>query len=226
MAKLILALLLICSLVGAGFWYWTSTPQYSLKKLSDAVHQQDLPSFQNYFDINAVSNHAVEDLSSAELRDLGGTSSLRRFIGLTILGLLKPEAANALSNSIANYVQKKPDDPNSIPTDVSATERLPDPEPPRHEGFFARAVKGIVNKVVEAVRPPSLREVLHEAGITKENYRGLSNFEVKDSICHVSLRFQPPDKPEILVELELEKLEDHWHVIRLSNLANLAHSVS
>ncbi|MBX9725389.1 MAG: hypothetical protein K2X81_28590 [Candidatus Obscuribacterales bacterium] len=229
MAKIIIAVLLVCGLAAGGYWYWTTTPQYSLKQLTDAVHQHNLSSFQTYCDIDSVSANAVDDLSSEAVSQAGGTTTLRRFIGLTIIGFLKPEAKTAIANSICNYVSKPAADPNASAASQAQVEEdqaVQQTTPPRREGFFARAVEGIVNKVVEAIKPPSLREVLHDMGVTKENFRGLTNFEVKDSICHVGLKFQPPDKAEMIIELELEKTGDHWHVIRLSNLANLAGSNS
>lgn len=229
MAKIIIAVLLVCGLAAGGYWFWTTTPQYSLKQLTDAVHQHNLSTFQTYCDVDSVSSNAVDDLSSDTLRQLGGRTTLHRFIGLTIIGFLKPEAKNAIANSICDYIGKKPADPNapaSSENQVEEEEPVMQSTAPRREGFFARAVEGIVNKVVEAIKPPTLREVLHDMGISKQNFRGLTNFEVKDSICHVGLKFQPPDKPELMVELELEKTGDHWRVVRLSNLGTLAMSNS
>ncbi len=246
MTKFLLSALLLCALASGAFWYWTSTPQYSLKQLADAVHNHDLPSFQTYFDVNAVSNNAITDLTKAQISDEGGRGLLSRFLGMAFISFLEPEAAQALAKGINDYVARKPIDPNNpsaLPPppkqdtasievtsdDSSVSINVTDNAPPdsnRRGGFFARAVRGLVNKVKRAIKTPSIREVLQEMGVKKENYRGLTSIEGTGQICHVGLKFQPADKPELIVELELEKTENHWRVVRFSNLVIIAQTVS
>lgn len=72
---------------------------------------------------------------------------------------------------------------------------------------------------------PSLKESLKELGLCKENFRGLTEFRTEGSICHVGMRFQERGKKEVVVEIEMEKVEDHWQVISFSNLPELARAV-
>ncbi len=104
--KILVALLLACLLAGLGFWYWTRTPQYSMMKLTEAVHNHDGLSFRNYCDVNSVASNAVSDLSAEELRELGGPKLLRRIVGLTIIGIFKPQMTEMLSKNIIDYVEK------------------------------------------------------------------------------------------------------------------------
>ncbi|MGE5422809.1 MAG: hypothetical protein ACM3QW_06075, partial [Ignavibacteriales bacterium] len=47
--------LLIFVVVGAGgYWYWTSTPQYSIRQIDRAVSNHDLVTFRKYVDMNTV----------------------------------------------------------------------------------------------------------------------------------------------------------------------------
>lgn len=217
--RILLPLLLICALAGGGYLFWTRTPQYSMLKLREAVNNHDVNSFQRYFDANNVAFSAVDELTAETLGGLGGPRLLRRFLGATLRGFFKPQMTEALARNIIEYVEKKPDE-------ATAASKTAKAQPPQDdettEGRIERAVEGIVNKVVEAIRPPSLREVLNDMGLTKENYKGLTDFEVKDKLCHVGLVFQPPNKDKITVILELENLDDHWHVVRISNLGELS----
>lgn len=220
--RIMLSVIVVCLLAGGGYWYWTTTPQYSMKELSQSVKTHDPASFHQYVDVPSVANHAVDDLLSDQVRESGGSGLLERFLGNAIIGVFKPEIVQLLSNSINNYVAK--------PAAVSA------PAPPPQEAGngeelsltqqLKQTLGRVIKRVGQALKPPSLKDVLSELGITKENYRGLTGFETKDELCHVGLRFQPPDKAEIVVELELQKVESHWQVKRISNLDNLAKSLA
>ena len=86
-------------------------------------------------------------------------------------------------------------------------------------------VSGFLHKIGDLVKFPSLRELLQEVGLTKENYRGLTAFQTDGKFSHVSLRFQPTDQPELQVELELLESDHRWRVVRFSNLVELSKTV-
>lgn len=235
MAKFFLAALVILLLAGGGFWYWTSTPQYSMLRLAEAVKNHDGPNFRRYFDIDSVSRHAVDDLMANSVQKIGGAGLLQRLVGITLGGLFKPELAQILGRNINDYVEKVPEKKAESNADAASikvesggasegSEQSLTVTAPR--GGIRKAIGGFFKQVVDAIRPPSMREVLQELGLKKENYRGLTPFETQGDICHVGLRFQPPGKEEIQVQLELENTKDHWRVTRFSNLDAIARSVS
>lgn len=225
----ILAILFICILasVAGGFWYWTRTPQYSMIKLVEAVHNHDGPSFRHYFDPQSVSSNFVIELTNEGLNNIGGPQLLRRFVGVTIAEIFQPEITEALAKSINNFVEKNPDQIATEPS-TQAQQQAQLPTPPQADtdrggGILRRVVSRIVNKVVEAIKPPPLRDVLSDMGLTKNNFRGLTNFQVDGQLCHVGLIFQAPNQTsQIIVMLELEHENDHWQVTRISNLSELA----
>ena len=191
-----------------------------MREVAQAVRQHDPASFHQYVDVPSVANHAVEDLLSDPVRDAGGSGLLERFLGNAIIGIFKPEIVQHLTNSINKYVEKPA--PQQAPTVQT---------PPQEQESLSlkqelkQTVGRLLRRIGEALKPPSLKDVLNELGITKENYRGLTDFETKDNLCHVGLKFQPPDKAEVIVQLELQKVENHWQVKRISNLDNLAKSL-
>lgn len=227
MTKFILAFLLFLSLAGGAFWYWTTTPQYSMMKLAEAFHNHDLNSFRNYFDIDSVSSHATDDLMKEELREVGGRGLLQRFIGITIAKIFKPDLGQALSNKIVDFVQNPPDksqDGQNTNTQNSKTDGTATSS--GDSGEIGQAVEGLLKNIATALKPPSLREVLDDIGVNKENFKGLTSFEVSGTLCHVGLKFQPPGKSELIVQLELENVDNHWKVIRFSNIDTVTKAVS
>lgn len=228
MAKKFLVLLLLLGLAGGGaFWYWTGTPQYSMLQLSDAVRKHDGLAFRNYFDVDGVSAHAVDDLLSESVREIGGAGLLQKLIGLTFARIFKPELGASLSKKIMTYVETPADaNSNNAAEEVSSTPSGSDKASSEEEGPITKAVEGFVHKIAEAIKPPSLREVLHELGITKDNFKGFTDYEVSGDLCHVGLKFQPPEKSQVVVMLELQKKDQHWQVVRFANLDQIARTAS
>ena len=227
--RIVIILLLTCLLGGGGYWYWTTTPQFSMKELSDSVRAHDPATFHQYVDVPSVATNAVDDLLSDSVREAGGSGLLERFLGNAIIGIFKPEIVQHLCNSINSYVEKPavPQTSTDTASTAGATSSAgEEADPPSLKQQLKQKLGHFLKRIGEALKPPSLKDVLTDLGITKQNYRGLTSFETKDQLCHVGLKFQPPEKAEIIVELELQKVENHWQVKRVSNLANLAKSLS
>lgn len=267
MRKLFLAVLLALLIAGGGYWYWTTTPQYSMINLAESVRNHDLTKFRKFFDVESVSSHAVDDLSSASAQGIGGAGLLQRLAGRTLGGLLKPELTQSLANKITLYVagdsqaaappqaSDKPTDSQALDSSVESSSEPDEVAISVNKGpegqtsvnvpgivsvstsdkgssvsikstGFKGMMRGFFHKLGEIVKFPSLKEVLHDMGLTKENYRGLTPFQTEGNISHVSLRFQPADREELQVELELQESDNHWRVVRFSNLATLSKTAS
>lgn len=268
MRKLFLAVLLALLIAGGGYWYWTTTPQYSMINLAESVRNHDLTKFRKFFDVDSVSSHAVDDLSSASSQAIGGAGLLQRLAGRTLGGILKPELTQSLAKKITLYVagdsqaaetpqaSHAPANSQAIPDSSVESSAEPDEvaisvnkgtdgqtsvdvpgivsvstsDKGSSVSIKSSGLKGIMrgffHKLGEIVKFPSLKEVLHDMGLTKENYRGLTPFQTEGNISHVSLRFQPADREELLVELELQESDNHWRVVRFSNLATLSKTAS
>jgi hypothetical protein len=230
--KLILMFLFVALLGGAAFWYWSGTPQYSVWQLSNAVRQHDGLAFRNYFNVDAVSTRAVDDLLSETVREIGGAGLLQKLVGATVMRFFKPELSESLSRKIIDYVENPPDPNKNKSTENNssadgANEASPSSDSSvKGEGPLERAVTGFVHKIAEAIKPPSLREVLHSMGINKDNFKGFTEFQVSGNLCRVGMKFQPPERPQIIVMLELEKKDNHWQVVRFANLDELARIAS
>lgn len=237
MQKILIALLILAALIGGAFFYWSGTPQYSFLQLTEAVKKHDGELFREYFDLDQVSRAAVDDMLSQQVKEIGGEGLLQKFVGHTLAGIFKPELSQILARNIMQYVETKPKrsnvakhsaerskSPNQESRSVQdMSQSEPAPKPPA--GPVKRAVGNFVSMLVETIRPPSLKDTLKELGLSKETFRGFTDFKTDGSLCHVGLRFQAPGKNQVIVELELEKIENRWVVIRFSNLPALAKAV-
>jgi hypothetical protein len=248
--KAFFVLLLICILGGGGFWFWTTTPHYTMMRLGEAVRDHDGVTFRKYCDVNRLAASAVDDLTAASLEEVGGPRLLRRLLGIALTGFLKPQSSDLLAKNIIDYVEKPAEqdsaargsetqgsgaqDSGSQGSDAqgsgvqdsgsqgSGSQGEQEPGTGRTGKALEKAVEGFVRNVVAAIKPPSLREVLGEMGLTRKNFCGLSDFEVKGQLCEVGMKFQPPGKEMVTVRLELENTENHWRVIRIANLEVLS----
>lgn len=204
-------------------------------KIAESIKNHDLQSFKYYFDVDSVSQSAVQDLMSGSIQEVGGRGLLQRLIGVTIAGFFKPELAQILARNICTYVEGSPEEntnnsnSENMPPKSSAERSQPGEASNFQDskaGPVKRAVKGFFKTLVEAIKPPSLKDVLKELGLNKKNFRGLTAFEISGSLCHVGMRFQAPEKKEVVVEVELENTDNHWHVTRFSNIGAIAQAVS
>lgn len=226
MKKLLVFCLIFSLAAGAAYWYWTGTPQYSVMKLAEAVRNHDLNTFHTYCDVSRLSEHAVDDLSAEPLQAIGGRGLLQRFLGIAVTRLFKPELASMLAKNITDYVEKNPAQESLKTPKSEIPVREPRMETAKEESFLGKAMNGLAKVVKETFKPPSLKEVLRELGLSKENFKGMSDYQMNGSRCLVGIKFQEPGKREVLVQLELENTDRHWRLVRFSNLDEIARSVS
>jgi hypothetical protein len=205
--KFVLALILIGAIAAAGFWYWTTTPQYAVKQAADAIKRHDVAAFQYWVDVHNVANAAVEDVLAAPVRDVGGSGLLERIVGFGIFSILRPTVVTSLEKQIVTSVAR---------TGMDPTQTAAQPQGP----------KGIIGTIVDMVKPPSLTETLRDYGFTKQNYRGVGEVKTMEDRARVDLRFFiPRQNAETAVSLGLLKWPNGWRIIRIVNLQDIVKDV-
>ena len=105
--KRFLLLVLLLALVAGGYYYYTtlrSGPTYALLQAAAATQTHDLPTFERFVDVEALTGHLVDDVASQStaLGALvpGGGLALR-----SGLRLLKPQLAQAAHQELQRYVE-------------------------------------------------------------------------------------------------------------------------
>jgi len=81
----------------------------------------------------------------------------------------------------------------------------------------------LLDKLAKLLRPPTLKQVFTDWGLTRKNFRGVETVDTNQNRSHMGLKFDSPKvKRPILVILELDNSGGHWIVTRISNLRELA----
>lgn len=102
---IIAALVLTVVAVGGGFWYWTTTPEYSLDQIKESVIEHNASKFQMYFSPGQVAESMVKDLLASPLRKTLGGEVLVRFSGMVSESTIQHEVASGIANDIKVLVE-------------------------------------------------------------------------------------------------------------------------
>ncbi|QKG54103.1 hypothetical protein [Hymenobacter sp. BRD67] len=104
--KRLLLFVALLALVAGGYYYFNALrkgPEYALIQAANATQTHDLAAFERYVDVDALTGHLVDDVTSQSnlLTALvpGGGLALRGG-----LGLLKPQLAQAAHKEVQRYV--------------------------------------------------------------------------------------------------------------------------
>jgi hypothetical protein len=213
----LVVLLVLCLLGAGGWWWWTNTPTYAVQQASNALKHHDLNQFDRWVEIHTVCSAAVDDLVSEPVRSAGG-GVLERIVGSAIVTIFKPTVVETMDSQVKHWVSHQPAEHQ----DGSGTEN----DAGGSDGDAAQNGEGVRRGILGAlkamVRPPSLREVFADYGLTAQNYRGLGSTDSSGDVAHVGLRFfSPKAKREVEIKLELNKIADHWKISRISNLQQI-----
>jgi hypothetical protein len=210
MKGLIAAVVVLCLAAGIGWWWWTNTPQYAVNEASAALKEHSVTHFHDWVDVEEVASSAVDDLAAIPVQ-VKGSGLLDRILGYAVITFFKPSLIEGMGKQIDRWVAHKP---KAAADSSSANSDDDDDE--------ADEPKSLLGAIVAAVKPPSLKQIFRDYGLTKRNYRGLGSVESKDHLAHVGLKFfSPKAQKEVEITLELNNTAGHWQVTRISNLQQI-----
>ena len=228
MKRIPVILLAICLLAGAGWWYWTTTPQYAVQQAANAIKAHDVQTFHNWVDVEEVSSSAIDDLLAEPARAVGGAGIVERIVGISIMSIFKPNVVQSMDKQIDNWVahhasaaSSSSSSQNSTGTDAASNSAGTAAAPDAGQGDEEEMdrPKSLMGEIVALVKPPSLKQLFRDYGFTKKNYRGLGQADSADNVAHVGLRFfNPKLNREVQVMLQLDRANGHWQISRVSNM--------
>jgi hypothetical protein len=114
---IIVALVLIALLVGAGLWWldYTRSPAYSVGQLAQAVQDRDWVGVQRYVDVQAVVGQAVDAAVSKSLNgDTSGIGSLVTGLAQSAKPALVKQATELLRSSVETRATSSVDGVGSL----------------------------------------------------------------------------------------------------------------
>lgn len=90
-----------------GYWYWTKTPQYSLKQMQESVAKHDLAAFNKYVDIDSVTSRAIDQLLELKLNDPKDVQDdTTKNFAAGLIKILKPQLVAVAKEEMKTFVEK------------------------------------------------------------------------------------------------------------------------
>jgi hypothetical protein len=92
--------------IGAGaafYFYWTS-PTYSLRQVRHAVDHRDVAAFEKYVDIHGICDSGVDRFLSEASKPAAGAARWKNALGAGILMVMKPAMVDAMQKEIRTAI--------------------------------------------------------------------------------------------------------------------------
>ena len=178
--------------VFSGFYYWTTTPEYSLLKIKDAIESHDSVLFNKHVDVETVVSRGVDVIFEQSMANDAGSASGAEALGSKIaagmLAMMKPKIVEYATNKINIAIEgttNKGDESKPVSGKAASLKNI--------ESFFGSDSD------------------LKQSYVRKEGniaYFGLERFDEKL-------------QDTITLEFKLRKNDGYWQVIEASNLREM-----
>ncbi|MBX9948992.1 MAG: DUF2939 domain-containing protein [Candidatus Obscuribacterales bacterium] len=103
MWKIAIVFLLVA--VNFGYWYWTTTPFYSILEIKESIVHHDLKTFEQYVDVERVSSHMIDGFLTPQVRSRLSKGVLGEMLGSSLIGLVKPTLMDIIKNEVSHFVE-------------------------------------------------------------------------------------------------------------------------
>lgn len=186
-----IALIVILLAGSVGYWYWTHTPQYSLKQIQEAVKNHDLQTFEKHVDIESVTSRMIDQLIDSKMNDKNevqdeATSNLAK----GFIQFIKPQLTAMAKDQIRSLVEKGSTSQASDPGQSEA------PDAPKF----------------------SVKDIYNNKGGTPD-FKGVDYVNKDGKIAVVGLKlFYPKLNSDVVLEVKMRELDGYWQVAEISNL--------
>lgn len=236
--RLIYPLFFLTVIAGLAYWYWTTTPTYSLTQIIGAVKNRDVDTFQKYVDVESITDRAIDDVLHGPARESGMFGNMDNMIGAGIIGLFKPEIAAIAKTQVLKFIEsgalikaikegKKAAQAGQIPTAVPAA-GIPTTEPSNQasttsSGESSSQLALSDNSMVgRYARKLKLGSSLKAYGLSGDGYKGIDYLKIEGQTALVGFRFHSNKfQRNIIIEIKMEENGGYWKVTELSNLNDL-----
>jgi len=190
-----LTLLVVVLLSAAGaYWFWTTTPQYSIEQVKVAVKAHDLPKFRVYFDVDTVSDRMVDDFLTQPMKQFTPHDSLLSGIVQGIVGLVRPTLAPVIKEEIEQFVIG---------------------------GQFSHSDSNL------PAGRPTLSTFDKKFGFRNHAFRSIKYVKIDGDSATAGLLFHNEVyQADLLLELQLRKVENHWQIVQLTNFPDFVANIA
>lgn len=103
MWKIAIVFLLVA--INFGYWYWTTTPFYSILEIKESIVHHDLKTFEQYVDVERVSSHMIDGFLTPQVRSRLSKGVLGDLLGSSLISLVKPTLMDIIKNEVSHFVE-------------------------------------------------------------------------------------------------------------------------
>lgn len=230
--RLIYPLFFLTVILGLAYWYWTTTPTYSLSQILGAVKNKDVDTFQKYVDIESIADRAIDDVLHGPARESGMFGNMDNMIGAGIIGLFKPEIAAIAKTQVLKFVEsgalvkalnegKKAAQTGQTQTTGAnlAVHTLSESPGDTSSASLPISDNSMVGRYARKLK---LGGSLKAYGLSREGFKGIDYLKVEGQTALVGFKFHSDRfQRNIIIEIKMEENGGFWKVTELSNLNDL-----
>lgn len=100
----VLAIFAICAC--GVFCLWTSTPEYAIGQVKDAVKAHDKAKFDKFVDTDEFADGMVDDMLTKPLKEAMGGNMIGRWVAAGMSGMFKPQFVSQIKTDLYDLVEK------------------------------------------------------------------------------------------------------------------------
>lgn len=205
--RLFLVLVLVIGLsLGGWYWCYMSTPQYTIDQIEKALVGHDVNRVREYVNLNTVSENVVDEALSKPVLSTMGSNLLMKWMFSAASGLFKKELVAGVEQELVDYVKT-----GSFNAASDTANNAKD------------ATESTDSKASQDSRGLHLLGLLDRSlALGKLQYKGVESVETSEDVGLITLRMVPAksDK-ELLVKLQINKVDGKWRVERVKNLQDV-----
>ncbi|SDN81394.1 DUF2939 domain-containing protein [Pseudomonas jinjuensis] len=108
--KIALVAVGLLAAMAGGFYYYTTTPSYSVLQIRESVESHDVALFEKHVDVDTLFNRLIDDVMAQQLaKSAGGEKDawgkLGSAIGAGMVQMIKPTLVSGLKSSTLQYIE-------------------------------------------------------------------------------------------------------------------------
>lgn len=105
MKKLISVIVLVGIIALGGYFYWQTTPDYTLNQIKTAIKQRDTEKFKEYVDVHSVAASIVDGVVSKPVQSMMDGNIFGKMLFAGLMGFVKPDMTASFEHDILEAVQ-------------------------------------------------------------------------------------------------------------------------
>jgi hypothetical protein len=182
-------LVLLAIVAGLGYWYWTTTPEFAVQQVRNAVREHDLKKFKQYADTESVASNLVDDLLTKPMQQALGPGVFGQVIVGGIVGMFKPVFVKGVEKQLIHFVE---------------TGELRD-----------QTADGSADDDVQGI---SLGKLDGRFGFRKHAFRSIEYDKRDGKVATVGVKLHNEVyNKDLVLDLKLHDEGGYWQVVELSN---------